>query len=904
MHRAPFPLHLLAVGTMALSPLPLLAAESADPTAASVSAVADSSPAAVSATATEIAYWKQLQEEIAALRAANSNVQEKMLLLAPLNQLNDIMARVEGFLDARDADPVDDLDEDLAAYREQLMAMLDTALNPLRAAARFQEQLNTINFQARAEEMTRYLGLIRLVDDYKYTLADLHEKISTRVVASGGPRILFFQNLNLGDEAFLNGAKLSPLERDQRFVDESRALDPAFATIAEGKFLAWRRDGRIDQELEAKHTQILEALSGLGEQLRDLPPAELQSYLDNPPPPDADPTETAILHAAIRLEQLRRDRPSAHALRILDWKSAFARWLGQAQTDSSLVDYCRDVAVAFDQTRYAFSADGATVQVRDLTNDTVLVQHTFSGAVRGLTYDADHQLMVFTTTGLFQWDDSAGAEPTLRNESSSPSTSGRIAAAADRPRHFYAWANLPEIADAGRSSTLRAAGSSSISALALSRDGLRVAIGYTGENNLGGEDDTTNGVAVLNLPADMQDGSITAEYCLPPYIEAVTAVAFNADASRLAMATVANGRGTISVFDPTVGTSSRTILTLDDQPYAFISFLESGDTPRVLAASRTGLVRAWDLATGELIARGTVPVGPQGVAYGLAGEDLIAVALGTETITRQPLADFTADTPELAADRALRPLITKLEELIALDGEEEIALGRSLLTEDGEALDRLGRRRTVITIVGNAGADRIEQLKKAKDWTAGAQLGRELIAEGFGTRSVYYETISCVRALHLNPEATRLTEEGLQLFPTSGDMRYQYHYQRMLNFTAENRGDDAHREIDEIDNIHPDTRPHRSLRRWVFDDIGARALEAKREADALQAYLRSMDYCESQEEQIPYLETIFSLAYNTSNWQLTVNVANALLNLKPDKKNDQNFMACARYAYSQTPAGR
>lgn len=864
------------------------------------------------ATQAEVNYWRTLQGEIAALRSANSSLDAKYLFQQPLPEINATMARVEDFLDRRDDDPVDDLEADFRSYREQLMAMLDSALNPIRASAKLNEAGRSMNVQERMAQTTRYLANMRLVDEFKPGLARQHEALNARIVAAGGPRIFFFQNLNFGDAAVLSGNKLSPLERDKQFVEESTAIDPGLGALAESKFLVWRRDGRIDQELEAKRDQILNEITTVQKNASKVPTAGLEKELGNLP--EGDASARAIVGAAIRLELVQRQRKAAYALKILDWKSAFARWLGQATSDTSIWEACRDVVASNDGSRYAYSIDGQTVTVRSTDQNTLVAQTTFDGDVRGLAYGANHKLLVFTTLGLFEWDDQADESPQMRNPTASPNISGRIATAADRNRSFYVWANLPELAENGKASTFRASGSSSISSLAMDPTGRYIAIGYTGRNNLGTSDEVTVGVNVLALPDQLGDGSITSNKYNPPYIETVTSIAFDAGATHLAMATNDDGRGTIAIFDREKGDASRRVFALDNQPYHYITFL-SGDTPRVLAAARNGIVRIWDLATGDLVQRFPVPTGPQGVAVGLVGQTLVSVALGSESIVRWDLNDITqpiavagpapaVDAAAIAAalktERSLQPTQAKLVAFSAASTEEETKLGRDLLQNHGEQLDLLDRRRTVEYVVGNNLANQIEALYKAKKYTEAVQVGQRAIADGFGTRNVYYELIYALRGTSQMKDATKATETALELFPTSREIRYLYHTQRKDNFTASNEVDAAMKEIDEIGNIYPEDRPNSTMRQGVWLTIASKAHKAGLKQDALNSYIKALDLCRTKEDQLRIIPTVFGVAYELKNWKLAANAANMWLNADPNKKNDQQFLKLARYAYSQS----
>ncbi len=863
------------------------------------------------ATTAEVEYWRTLQAEIAELRAGNGNTGTKMLFQQPLPEINATMARVEDFLDLRDEDEIDDLGPDLIEYREQLNAMLDSALNPIRAAAKLKEAQGSVNVQERMVQTTRYLANMRLVDEFKYDLASLHERINARIVAAGGPRIFFFQNINIGDEAVLKSTKQSPLERDKQFVEESTAIDPGFGALVEEKFLSWRRDGRIDQELEAKRDQILDEIAGVRKNTANMSNAALEKELSNLPQDDV--TVRAVVGAAIRIELLHRKKQSAAALIFLDWKTAFARWLGKATDDTSIWEACRDVAATADGSRYAYCSDGKTVVVRSVDQNGITAKTTFEGDVRGLAYGANNQLLVFTTRGLFEWADQENRAPQMRNETVSPNISGRVVTATETNRAFYVWANLPELSDNGRTSTLRVSGSSSISSLAMDNSGKHVAIGYTGQDNLANGDKVSTGVNVLALPEDMGDGKISSTKFNPPYIETVTSIAFDADATNMAMATADDGRGTIAVFNVAEGHKSRRLFALDNQPYHYIDFI-AGETPQVIAASKNGLVRVWDFATKELLQRFPVPTGPQGVAIGLVGDKLISVALGSESIVSwdlnniaqpvvvagsAPKIDNAAIAAAIETERALRPTQEKLAAFIAADGAEDDRIGRELLKNNAKELELLDRTRTVQVVVGNGIADQINALYKAKKGAEGVKIGRQAIADGFATRSVYYELIYCLRATSQMREATKLTETGLNLFPTSRDMRYLYHLQRMENFIAAKQVDAAMKEIDEIGNIYPNDRPNSKLRKNVFLGIASTAQKKGNDAVALDHYIKALDHCRTKEEQLKLMPTLFGLAYGLKNWNLTVNIANMWMNIDPNKKNDQQFMQWARYAYSQ-----
>lgn len=891
----------------------------------SCTAAASSEPKVTTpATAAEIDYWKKLQADITAVRAANASYQAKTFANFTVAQLNEMMSRFETFLDARDADPVDQLGADIQAYREQILAMFDAALTPLRLIAQARSTTagsGHFNPRASMENFLRANAQLRVIDGFKPALYRLHLAIDQRMGAAKGPRILFFRSLNIGDNPNFEWANSTPAQRDERFVAASREIDPALGVLAEQKFLRYRADGRLEGEILAKRDELLKSIDHLGRDLAKMSHAELDQQLAGVPPSFAA-DERALLEFAINLEKRRRTDAIGASVLLQDWNSAVAQWLGKAD-ELTPTDGCNHLTVSTALGLFAYSPDGASVIVRRLADGAPAFTAKCEHAVRGLVFGADDKLYAFTTGGMFNLDAKAAAPAfaqvsTIRYQT----LAGAIAAATERERFVYAWGAAPAIADAGRESLLKANWASRITAAAMDPSGRTALLAYSGGND-SGTGDRRWGIDVLTLAESQEElmtKGIASQSLSTSYKASVTAVAISADARYSAVATSANAFGTVELFDlQKEGDGIRTLIALDDQPYHFVAFTGSGENLSVIAGAKNGLVRVWSVATGRLTARYPVPTGPQGLAMNVVGDRLVTASLGAPGLYAwsatdgKLLATWEGDAPtiddaKISADlRAEQDRWATVEKFRALgqitDPAQKAAVAEQLLASDGPALDAGGLRKFVENAISDAREDEIDAHIKAKKYTEAYQLGRRLIDTGVGTRSIYYQTINASRHV-ARAETTKLIASALELFPTSTDIRYQHHYQRQQDFTAAGRIDDALKEIDELDQIFPESRPHPEMRQTILFAGADRAYKAGNVKRAIDLYVKSLDYCATPKEQLNVLPSIFSLAYHSKNWDLCVRVANAMLNLDANKKNDKQFMDAARYAYQMNQQGK
>ncbi|MCF3651143.1 hypothetical protein [Synoicihabitans lomoniglobus] len=872
----------------------------------------ETAPAEITpATPAEVDYWRQLQARIAAFRSANSSLPTQIIDMS-IPQLNEAMDRIEDFLDDRDQDEIADFGADLQDYHENLIGLFEAALPSLREAASFQEQANRINPMARMMAGAKAINLMGRVEDYKPALAKLHEQINARIVARGGPRIFFFQSLNLTDNSYVKGRRsdLTPQQRDEHFVAESRGIDPGLGTMAELHFVPLRQDGRSNAEINAIRDKLLELLQEFADSVQQLSNVQIKAELAKDPPPNADPLITARLGFALRQELVRRNRDSDAAFRLIDWKASFARWLGEARSTSAELA-CTDLAVSYDGARYAFSPDQHAVMVRSTENDEIVAQHEFEGEVRGLAFDFQDRLMAFTTQGLFRWDLIGGGQPYLRDNTTSPNITGAIATALERDRFFQAWAHIPGFSRGSLDSKLNAFGSSNITAVGMSRDGLFAAFGFSGIDNLGNGEKPKHGIGLVIMPESetVSEGLMVKSY-QQAFIGPVTDIAFSDDASHFAFCL---DTGEVLAFAREDEAKTRIQLTLDSQPYHFVTFLP-GAEPLLLAAARNGVIRIWNYETKDLQQRFEVPTGPAGVAVGVESGVLFSVAIGAEEIHRwdlasghhlatvvgtDPVIDADAWAATLAAEQELQPVIESLRRLYDFEGEEREAFARKLLAEEGDRIDRLGRRNTVVGSVTSQIADRIRDLNKADKQTEAVKIGETAIAEGFASKSVYYGTISGLLTLNRIKDANTLLEDGLQLYPTSSDLRFLYQWQRMQSARNAGNLEATLKAVDELDLVDPKNRPHTSQRIDAYTQIAQQKIAAGQQKAGLDLFVKALDQCRTKEQQLKLLPSIFSVAYQAKDWKLTVGVANMWMQVDPAKKNDAQFLEWARYAYSQ-----
>lgn len=885
---------------------------------------ADAAPV-VPATADEIAYWKKLQTEIIAYRAANGAYAATNFVQFSVAQLNEIMARTEAFLDARDGDAVEALGQDLQEYRQQLMAMLDNALTPLRLVAEgHSTKAGSANFNPQASMMAfaRASGQFRTVDGYKGPLHRLHLAIDKRIVAGGGPRFVFFRTLKIGDSSDYEFAAATPAQRDEKFIAASAAVHPSLGAVAQHKFIPYRVAGRLDDEIIGQRDLFLSGVIDLTKQTATMTDEQLEQQLKDLPA-DAPADVRAQFEFVIALERTQRRDAIAYSVMLENWKAVFSQWLGKAD-DEALTEGCDDLAISPAGGWAASTADGLTVEARDLQTGAVRFTALSEFPIRGLTVGAGGELYAFTTGGTLRLTPpTAGTAAAFApvNRVAYQTLVGAIDAAAGRERFVYAWGSAPAIADDGREMLFQANASSRITAVAMDDRGLNALVAYSGLNDSGGGK-IRHGFDILTLPESSEElasKSVSSRSFNPAFSAPVNAIALTADAEHVVLTTGRSTFRTIELFhfkDPLK--PDITQLALDNQPYTFVGFVGAGDALAVVAGTRQGIIRSWSAKTGELTARYLAPSGPQGIAMAIVGDDLITSSLGSPGLYRWSAADgrllatLDGDAPqieaeklaaELKAEQARRPIIARF--LAMRDTEDpaaKVAAARAFLAEDGAALEAAGLKDFVATTIINARVLELEALTDAKKFAEALQLGRQSLEEGLIDGNIYFSILVSARRVKA-PDVDKLHDEARAAYPQSSDIIYLCTIHNQEKLSRAGNVDAALKEIDELDVLRPDAN-HLGMRQTVLFAAADRAYKAGNIQAAINHYVKSLDYCRSKDDQMNILPSIFSLAYEIKNWDLSARVAGAMLELDPNKKNDKQFMDAARYAYQMSQGGK
>lgn len=897
---------LLALAILA----PVVCLRGADPAAA---------PAAKPATAAEIAYWKKLQAELAAFRAANAAYATRYFISFKVAQLNDVMARTEKFLDARDGDAVEGLGADLVAYRKQLMAMLDATLTPFRMAAQghgFAAGSANFNPQKSLMLLSRANAEFEAINGYKYELYRLHLEIDNRIFAGGGPRFLFFRTLNLGDSSDFEYAKSTPAQRDEKFVAASRAIHPSLGATAEKRFLKYRTEGRGPEVIMAKRDEFITGVLEINKKTANMTDEQLAAQ-EKGIPADSDDSERAMYELVFALERLRRANPIGQSVMLENWKAVFAQWLGKAD-ESAVPDGCNDLAISRKEGWFAFTPDGKNVEARSIKTGDLMYTATSEFPIRGLAFGADSSLYAFTTGGLLRAAPPAGVEKatfSALNNVPYQTLVGALAAADDRERFAYAWGGALALGSEGNEHLFHATSSSVITAVDIDATGRHVVVGYSGKDNTGANK-IRLGIDVLDLPEskdELAKNSVNPRAFNPAYQAPVTAVAVGEGAQYVAIATGVETFGTVELYhfvsaeDPVT-----TQLALDNQSYNFVALTGSGDKTMVVAGTRNGMIRVWSAKTGDLIARYPVPSGPQGVSLALVGSELITASLGAPGIYRWSAADgkllatLGGDTPaidaakvaaDLKAEQARRPLIAKYVALPeASDPKARLAAAKKLIETDKADLEASGLLDFVETTVATARVAEIKALGDADKFSEVYQLTKSLLAQGIDTQTTRFYLLGAARRTKA-PDTEALFAAALEAYPQSADIRYQHHMYLQDKFSRAGQVDAALKEIDAIDEIRSDGAPHHNLRQSILFAAADLASTAGNQQRALDLYVKSLDYCRTKEDQLNVLPSIFHLAYPLKNWDMCTRVASAMIELDPAKKNDKQFMDAARYAY-------
>ncbi|MBL9187253.1 MAG: hypothetical protein JNK23_07235 [Opitutaceae bacterium] len=868
-------------------------------------------------SAVELAYWTQLQRDLDEMRRANLAVG---LRTSPLEtsaeNISAIVSRVEKFLDRRDKDPVADLGPDYKEYRERVMKLCELALNPLTAAAKFKSTLVTDGEQ----RMMQVFGIIKSVealDEQKPRLVALHDKLDARAVSAGAEPQWFFQVLGIGDKPRAAGALGSPEERDAQFIKDATAISAVYGDIAKGHFIAHRvKDGLTEGLMDP----LMESLTKFREQFADTPNDQLAEALRTAPSLQERPGTFVLKRHLVRIELARRTNIVAHLIAMQEFQGAFSRWLGKA-SDIAPIGLCRDIAVARDSSWFAHVSDERTLVVRDAATGRVRVTIPTPDPIRSLASALDGRVMIFTAAGLFAVNP-ALPKPALSllAQRRSAFLEARLAGAEKADRFVYGLGVMPAMSRAGQESTFSAEKNASrITAVGIDAEGNTLALGYAGDN-LTGTGSRSYGVDLLRFDgeAGLAEGTkITSNRISPPLSLAALSIDLSADGRQLAVAWFGQFGGAVTFNDLADEKSSQRIFTIDGESYTWVRLLP-GTPARIAAATRHGAVRIWETETRQLVARFDVPSGPDGVACALVGGDLLSVALGRTAVHRWKLADgahlaaYAGEAPQaapsaLAAERALHPVRETLVTLVrAKNDEERVPILETLRGPQAAQVEAVGQRRTIDHWLGRIRTEQVHKLRRDKRRLEAFELGSKEVAGGVVTANLAYATIAAGNgAVYENTtpafraRVLAFARRAMELFPTDNDIRAEFLLARSGSLAAEGKVTEALADIDRLNAVWPTLAPHRGERYNVAIVGHQAALKAGRKQEALRHLITAIDFAADKPATLSVARNVFSLAYELKDWKNAAHYANAALNLDPALKNDQNFMAAARYAYGQ-----
>ncbi|MEY2880120.1 MAG: hypothetical protein RLZZ15_2500 [Verrucomicrobiota bacterium] len=896
------------------------------PTPAPASAPATAPTGAAKPTPAELAYWHQLQKELAELRTANlAGGLRSHPLEATAENLSAAVSRLEKFLDRRDKDPVADLGAELKDYRERLTKLCDLALTPLTVAAKFNATF-LADGEQRIYRIIEIQKQLEAVDDYKPRLALLHDTLDRRFIAAGDEARPFFQILGVGDKARAAGALGSPEERDTQFLTDAAAIGPAFAELAKGHFVAGRSKHRLNEGLMEP---LVETMEKFRKQFGDVPVAQFQEALKTTPNLQQKPGEFILKRHLIALEVLRRTEPIAHMIAMQEFNGAFRRWLGKAD-DVAPLGLCRDIAVARDGSWFAHVAAEKSLVIRDAATGKIRTTLTTPDPIRSLASALDGSVMIFTAAGLFSAN-VAHATPKLEPRAQRPSAflEARLAGAAKADRFVYGLGVMPAMARGGVESTFSTnTNASRITSVAIDAEGRTLVLGYAGDN-FSGVGQPTFGVDVIRIPtaegAPKEGEQIATTRVSAPLNVAALALDLAPDGGLLASAWFGRFGGIVALDDLTDPKSPRKIFTLDGDPYTWVR-LVAGQPTRVVAGTRHGTVRVWDAASRELLARFAVPAGPSGVAYALLGEEVVSVALGQSGVHRWKLADGALvashdgtapksdDSAALSTERALHPARETLIALLhAPDDAARLKILETLRGPQAKLLDALGQRATTDHWFATIRANQIIALRKQKRATEGFEIGHKEIVGGTLDLDLVRITLGAGNSAFTagpNPSLRKrlgeLGERAVALFPADLEIQREYRLARADALGEQGKVAEAMKEMDQLGIVDPGEAPHAEFRYGILMFGFNVANKAGRTQDAMRHMIAALDYAQTKENQLMCANNTFALAYQLKDWKTAAQFANVVLNLDPNKKNDQDFIQAARYAYGQAnpqPAG-
>jgi hypothetical protein len=869
----------------------------------------------------EVAYWNSLNDELATLRTANRAAGIRALY-GPLKaeQIAPVARALEDFLDRRDQDPVDELGPDMLAYREQLIGLIDLALVPVIGAQRYHSTLIT-NGMERMSAVLRIRRELKEVDDHKPRLAALHQDINQRIVAAGGQARPFFQVLGLGDEPRTAGDLINPEERHQRFIAESRQIHDSLGLLTEHVVVALVRNQGISPENAM--AAMDDAIQRMATTIGNASAADIRGALAGRKPFNDDGTPSQPFHL-LTLGLLERENKVAHQLVMQEWRGAFHRWTGATDNFRPLA-VAGDVAVDPRGQWFAHAVDAHSLVIRNLSG-TVLNSHRFDEELRAFAANTNGDIDILTTRRPYRIV-MGGPTPQILSFDDRPNrfVQPHIAGAAHYDRAVFAFGVMPGTYTGTIQNTFAASRPGSrISAVGISGDGRRVTYGYAGDQYLPGGNVEYGFYQLLFEQGPIDTASeIVARHGSMLVRGAVTALSLNDTGDRVASTLEGRFGGLVTYHEFTDDSVERKILAADGQAYHWVHLID-GDQPRVIAGTRQGVVRAWDVNSGQLLMRFEVPTGPEGVGLAVIGDALVSTALGDAAIHLWNLADgslrATLDGNAPAIDEAL--LAARLDEErgwraqvhdkfvrlweLPSDAPARAALFAELrgpLKDTAAALGVLG------TVNHGYARDRylaVKALYDQKRHAEGFAMGRKDIDEGLLDAAHFELTLNCGAddLMYGNrkdtaaayPPLIEFAERGTTLFDGNVYINTTLHQLRAYHFLAQTKVREALAEVDQMDQWSPSQAPRPQTRAYILNVAGNRLSGTNRRL-AADYFVEAVKWESDKTRQLGLAEGAFALAVQAQYWPKALDAANIILSLNPAKQNDANFMHWARTAY-------
>ncbi len=872
-------------------------------------------------TSVELSYWANLQQELTELRSANTAVGIRGLYIPITSELlAPVARRIEDFLDRRDEDPVDELGEDFSAYRGQVIKLLENALGPVTAAQKFHSTMVTDGME-RMATVLRLRREVSAMDDLKPRLASLHQKINQRVAAAGHPPRPFFQTIGIGDEPRTAGDLVDADERHRRFIAESRELHESLGQLTEHIVVALVKEQGISPE------QAMQAMDDAFKRMNDAVGnasiEDIRGALVDRAALNDDGSISQPYHL-LTLNLLEAENRIAHQLIMQEWRGAYHRWTGGRDSISPL-GIAGDVTVGPDGRWFAHAADERSLVVRDPAG-VILTSHRFDEPLRAFSANVDGDIDVITTKRTYRIM-LGGEKAQIMAFSEKPNrfVQPHIRSAAGYNRGIYAFGVMPGSYTGDTENTFASATPGSrISAVAISGDGRRLAYGYAGDRYLPGGIQQF-GFYQLTFDQGPIDSSKEIEVRHGDMLirGAVTSLSANETGDRVASTIDGRFGGLVTYHEFKDDKVERKTLAADGQAYHWVHLID-GDAPRVIAGTRQGVVRVWDVNSGALRLRFEVPASVEGVGLAVMGDALISVALGEESIHRWSLADGTlqsslagaapaVDAVQLAArlaeEQTLRSKVhakfVRLWELSHED-EERQKLFTELRGPLAEASGALGVRATLDYGYALDRYRAVKALVDQKRYAEAYAMGRKDIDAGLLDDSHFELTLwagsstltsnsSKHTAASYAPMIT-LAERGGALFAGNAGINTTLHELRAYQFLAQRKIREALAEVDQMDLWSPKNAPSASLRLFILH-TGANHFSQSNRRLAAEYYLEAINFETDKSRQLHLAESAFAIAVQAQDWPQALNAANIILSLNPSKQNDQNFMHWARTAY-------